>query len=129
MEFHTIIIEVVEHGKTGLIPLSVVRLRSSSSASVRPLNIVVIPAAWPSDVPPAHAASSPEESLTLSSHKVLELSLLGVTVNTQGPHAIGPAETVSLLLGEATAPNPPAHQEVLSSKLVIGRMSSSTSPP
>lgn len=35
MEFHTIIIEVVEHGKTGLIPLSVVRLRSSSSETSR----------------------------------------------------------------------------------------------
>ena len=31
MELHTIIVEVVEHSKTGLIPLSVVRLGSSSS--------------------------------------------------------------------------------------------------
>ena len=87
------------------------------------------PAAGPPDVAPAHAASGPEESLTLSSHKVLELSLLGVTVNAQGPHAIGAAEAVSLLLGEAAAPNLPAHQEVLSSKLVIRSMASSASTP
>ena len=31
MEFDTIIVEVVEHSQTGLIPLSVVRLGSSSS--------------------------------------------------------------------------------------------------
>ena len=31
MPLDVVVIEVVEHGKTGLIPLSVVRLRSSSS--------------------------------------------------------------------------------------------------
>lgn len=87
------------------------------------------PAAGPPDVPPAHAAPGPEESLTLPSHKVLELSLLGVRVNAEGPHAIGPAEAVPLLLGEAAAPNLPAHKEVLSSKLVIGSMASSASTP
>ena len=34
MEFHTIIVEVVEHSKTGLITLSVVRLGSSSSETL-----------------------------------------------------------------------------------------------
>ena len=87
------------------------------------------PAAGPPDVPPAHAASGPEESLTLSRHEVLELGLLGVTVNTEGPHAIGAAEAVPLLLGEAAASNLPAHQEVLSSKLVIRSMASSASTP
>ena len=85
------------------------------------------PATGPSDVTPSHTASSPEESLTLLSHQPLELSLLGVTVNAQGPHAICSTEAVSLLLGEAATANPPAHKEVLSSKLVIGTMTSSTS--
>ena len=85
------------------------------------------PAAGPSDVPPTHTAASPEESLTLLGHQPLELRLLGVAVNAQGPHAICATEAVPLLLGEAAAPNPPADQEALASKLVIGTMTSPTS--
>ena len=85
------------------------------------------PAAGPPDVPAAHVATSPEEPLPLPGHQTLELRLLARAVQADGPHAVGAAEGVALALGEVAAAHPPAHQEVLSTELVVRLVTAPTS--
>ena len=94
---------------------------------MRPLHVVVPPAAGPPDVPAAHAAPGPEEPLPLPGHQTLELRLLARAVQADRPHAVGAAEGIALALGEVVAAHPPAHQEVLSTELVVRLVTAPTS--
>jgi len=126
VEPDSVSVEVVEDSNTELIPLSVVWLRSTSSSSVRPVDLVIESSTGPAQSPPTHPSSSPEILLTLPGHQAGELSLLGAVVDADWSHSIGSAEPLALALGEAGAAQPPAHQEVLTSKLMIGSMTSTT---
>ena len=95
-------------------------------AGVGPVDAVVRSAGRPGDAPTSHFPASPEVFLPLPGHQPSELPLLAGVVNTDGSHPVGPAEGLSLALGEAGAAKSPAHQEVLTSKLVVGTMSSTT---
>jgi len=126
VEPDSIIVEVVEDSQATLIPLPVVRLGSVVSSSVRPVNIVVALSTRPPDVAPSDIAASPEILLSLPSHQSQELSLLGVAVNGDCPHAIGSAEARRPPLGEGSAAETPGDQEILTSEVVVGLVSSST---
>ena len=129
MELDAVIVEVVEDGQTGLVPLPVVRLGATSSASVGPLHVAVRSPRGPGDVAAADPAASPVEPLTLPSHQRLELSLLAGAVNTEGSHPVLSAEGLSLALSEVVAADLPADQEVLTSKLMVGTVASTTTSP
>ena len=106
--------------------LPVVWLGPACPACVGPGNVTVTSAGRPGDVPTSHFPASPEVFLPLPGHQPSELPLLAGVVNTDGSHPVGPAEGLSLALGEAGAAKSPANQEVLTSKLVVGTMSSTT---
>ena len=126
MELDAVVVEVVEDGQTGLVPLPVVGLGPAGPARVGPLHVVVGPAGGPGDVPSSHPASSPVEPLAFTSHQRLELSLLAGAVNTEGSHPVLSAEGLSLALSEVVAADLPANQEVLTSKLMVGTVASTT---
>jgi len=126
MEPDPVIVEVVQDSNTKLITFPVVWLTSSSTAGVGPVDAVVRSAGRPGDAPTSHFPASPEVFLPLPGHQPSELPLLAGVVNTDGSHPVGPAEGLSLALGEAGAAKSPANQEVLTSKLVVGTMSSTT---
>jgi len=108
VESDSISVKVIEHSQTKLITLSVIRLRSSSSASVGPVDAVVSPAAGPPDVAVVDLAPSPEVPLPVLGHQAEEVILLGAAVDTDGDHVVGGAEPLSILLSELGAANPPA---------------------
>ena len=93
-----------------------------------PVDVVVGPAGGPGDPASVHFAAGPEIFLSLPGHQPGELALLRGVVDADWSHPIGPAEVLSLALGEPTAAQPPADQEVLASKLMVGTMSSATVP-
>ena len=126
MELDAVVVEVVEDGQAGLVPLPVVWLGPARTASVGPLHVAVRPARGPGDVAAADSASGPVEPLALPSHQSLELSLLAGAVNTEGSHPVLSAEVLSLALSEVVAANLPADQEVLASKLMVGTVASTT---
>ena len=98
----------------------------NSPSGVGPVDLVIESSTGPAQSPPTHPSSSPEILLTLPGHQAGELSLLGAVVDADWSHSIGSAEPLTLALGEAGAAQPPAHQEVLTSKLMIGSMTSTT---
>jgi len=51
--------------------------------------------------------------------------LLGAAVQADGHHVVGGTEPLCVLLRELGAPNPPAHQEVLTLIFVVGSVSPS----
>jgi len=81
VEPDAIVVEVVEDGQAILVALPVVRLRSSSTSSVGPSDVVVPPATGPPDVAASHVAPCPEVLLPLPAHQAQELPLLGAAVN------------------------------------------------
>ena len=126
MELDAVVVEVVEDGQTGLVPLPVVRLGPARPASVGPLHVAVRPARGPGDVAAADPPAGPVEPLALPSYQRLELSLLAGAVNAQSSHPVLSAEVLSLALSEVVAADLPADQEVLTSKLMVGTVTSTT---
>jgi len=100
VEPDAVVIEVVEDGQAILVALPVVRLRSSSTSSVGPSDVVEPPAAGPPDVAASHVAPCPEVLLPLVAYKAQELPLLGAAVDRDRLHPVRPAEASSLALCE-----------------------------
>ena len=71
----------------------------------------------------------PEIFLTLPRYQPGELALLPGAVDADWSHPVSPAEVLSLALSEASAAQPPADQEVLTSKLMVGTVTSTTPGP
>merc|ERR1719500_1341455 len=88
VESDSISVKVIEHSQTKLITLSVIRLRSSSSASVGPVHAVVSPAAGPPDVTIVDLAPGPEVPLSVLGHQAEEVVLLSAAVDTDGDHVV-----------------------------------------
>ena len=91
-----------------------------------PVDVVIRSARWPGDAASVHLAAGPEIFLALPGHQPAELALLRGVVDTDRSHPVLTAEVLPLALSEASAAQPPADQEVLASKLVVGTMSSTT---
>ena len=145
VEPHTVVVEVVENSNTELIPLPVVWLTSAraennfdknisnfpilvcaSPPGVGPVDVVVRSARGPGDAASVDLPASPEIFLALPRHQPGELALLPGAVDADRPHPVGSTEVLSLALGEASAAQPPADEEVLTSKLMVGTVSSTT---
>jgi len=75
MEPDTVIVEVVEDCQAPFVSLPVIRLRSVGASCVGPVDVVVPPAAGPSDVTSAHLTPSPEVPLPVSANQTQELIL------------------------------------------------------
>merc|ERR550519_1780085 len=126
VEPHPVVVEVVENSNTELVTLPVVWLTSPSASGVGPVDVVIRSARRPGDAASIDLPAGPEIFLTLPGHQAAELALLRGVVDADWSHPIGPAEALPLALGEASAAQPPADQEVLTSKLMVGTMSSTT---
>ena len=68
-----------------------------------PVDVVIRSARRPGDAASIHLAASPEIFLSLPRHQPGELALLRRVVDADWSHPIGPAEVLSLALGEARA--------------------------
>ena len=144
MEPHSIVVEIVQNSNTELVPLPVVWLPSAgaeniiykylifnillidSPSGVGPVDVVVRPARGPGDAASVDLPAGPEIFLALPRHQPGELALLPGAVDADWSHPVCPAEVLSLALGEASAAQPPAYEEVLTSKLMVGTVSSTT---
>ena len=145
MEPHPVVVEVVENSNTELVTLPVVWLTSAraennfdknisnfpilvcaSPPGVGPVDVVVRSARGPGDAASVDLPPSPEIFLALPRHQPGELALLPGAVDADRPHPVGSTEVLSLALGEASAAQPPADEEVLTSKLMVGTVSSTT---
>jgi len=112
MEPDAVVVEVVEDGEAGLVPLPVVGLWPVGAAGVGPVHGAVAPAARPSDAPPAHAAARPEVLLPLPAHQPQELPLLAAAVDRDGLHVVLAAEVGGAALGEGGAAEAPGDEVV-----------------
>lgn len=129
MEPDAVVVEVVEDGEAGLVPLPVVGLLAAGPAGVGPVHPVVPPAARPPYGPPAHVAARPEVLLPLLADEAQELPLLGAAVDRDRPHPVFPAEALGAALAEGGAADPPGHQVVLPLEPVVGRVPPAAPPP
>ena len=144
VEPHSIVVEIVQNSNTELVPLPVVWLPSAgaeniiykyfifnillidSPSGVGPVDVVVRPARGPGDAASVDLPACPEIFLALPRHQPGELALLPGAVDADWSHPVSPAEVLSLALSEASAAQPPADQEVLTSKLMVGTVTSTT---
>ena len=144
VEPHSIVVEIVQKSNTELVPLPVVWLPSAgaeniiykylifnillidSPSGVGPVDVVVRPARRPGDAASVDLPARPEIFLALPRHQPGELALLPGAVDADWSHPVSPAEVLSLALSEASAAQPPADQEVLTSKLMVGTVTSTT---
>jgi len=92
VEPHAVVVEVVEDRQADLVTFSVIWLRSVSSPSVGPVNIIIRPARRPANVASPDLATSPEIFLTLPANQAQELPLLGRAVQADRSHTIAAAE-------------------------------------
>jgi len=115
MKLDSIPVEVVEDSNTELISLSIVRLGSTGSSSVRPFDTVILPPRGPADAPPSHISPCPEVLLILPGNQLLEVGFLGTAVNADGSVALAlvglcPAPAVPTTMAEPSLSHPPAHE-------------------
>jgi len=103
VEPNAIVVEVVEDCQAILVTLPVVRLRSSGTSSVGPVDVVEPLTAGPPDVSTSHVAPGPEVLLPVLRHQAQELPLLCAAVDRDGLHPVLPAESHSLALCEGGA--------------------------
>jgi len=127
MESDSITIKVVQDSNTELISLSVIWLSSSSSSSMRPVDIGIGSATWPGNTSSAHSSTSPEIFLALSGHQASELPLFRAVVNTDGSHPIWPTKRFPCALCEGGAAQSPADKVVATLEVVVGGISSPAS--
>merc|ERR1719290_899957 len=126
VEPHTVVVKVVEDGQADLIPLSVIRLRTVSSSSVGPVDIVIRSSRGPANAPSSHLPPCPEVLLPLPGHQTQELPLLGRAVQANGPHTVVTTESFTTTLCERGTSKPPANQVSLALELMVWLVSTST---
>lgn len=81
MEPDSISVEVIEYTQAELIPFTIIRLRSPSTSSMRPVDVVVSSSRWPVNVPSTNMSSSPKVLLVFSLHQIQELPFFGAVID------------------------------------------------